>query len=253
MCVIVIAHRVSGRYPFVVAANRDEEYARPSRSAHFWDDAPEVLGGRDLRHGGSWLSITRGGRFAAVTNLRGGATADARSRGLLVSGFVTSSAAPMAYLRDVAGRAHEYGGFHLIACEIGGELAYLTSGLLSPQTWGPGIYGVSNGPPDEAWPKSTALIAAVERAMRLDDASAVADALLGILAEPGRAARDRGATLLEEIPQEIFVVGERYGTRSSTAIVQHDGGILFVEQNYGPGGVRDGEARQFRFPLSRSA
>jgi uncharacterized protein with NRDE domain len=116
MCLIIVAHRVSNEAPLAIAANRDEDHARPSIAARFWDDAPEVFGGRDALAGGSWLAITRGGRWAAVTNLRGSAKRpDSRSRGALVAGFVTSDAAPLAYAQAVAAEADEYAGFHLLA------------------------------------------------------------------------------------------------------------------------------------------
>ena len=71
MCLIAIAVRASTRFPLVIAANRDELYDRPTRALHVWDDDPNIAGGRDLRAGGSWLAVTREGRFAAVTNIRG--------------------------------------------------------------------------------------------------------------------------------------------------------------------------------------
>jgi hypothetical protein len=87
MCLIAIAHRAHARFPLVIAANRDEDYDRPTYDAHFWTDAPDVLGGRDALANGSWLAIARNGRFAAVTNLRG-AERKTRSRGALVADFV---------------------------------------------------------------------------------------------------------------------------------------------------------------------
>src|SRR5207247_9928186 len=100
MCLIAIAHRVSKEWPLVIAANRDEQYARPTRAAHAWKENPEVIGGRDLRAGGSWLAVRRGGRFAAVTNVRGVGWEGGEggpSRGLLVSGFVRGDELPLSY------------------------------------------------------------------------------------------------------------------------------------------------------------
>src|SRR6202035_5668111 len=118
MCLIAIAHRVSKEWPLVIAANRDEQYARPTRAAHAWKENPEVIGGRDLRAGGSWLAVRRGGRFAAVTNVRGvgrggrfaGVTTvrgvggeGGPSRGLLVSGFVLEDEPPLPYAKAIRG------------------------------------------------------------------------------------------------------------------------------------------------------
>src|SRR5574340_370867 len=91
MCIILLAHKAHPGYPLVVAANRDEAYARPAAPAAFWEDHPRVYGGRDLEKGGSWLGLTRSGRIAAVTNFRNGrpGAPAPRSRGELVSGFLT--------------------------------------------------------------------------------------------------------------------------------------------------------------------
>ena len=87
MCLIVLAYKVHPEYPLILAANRDEFLERPTEKAHFWSDAPHILAGRDLRAGGTWLGITRSGRFAALTNhrdLRRPAVVNGPSRGQLV-------------------------------------------------------------------------------------------------------------------------------------------------------------------------
>jgi uncharacterized protein with NRDE domain len=228
VCLIIVAHRMSDRFPLVVAANRDEEYARPTRPAHFWDDAPDVLGGRDLMHGGSWLAISRGGRVAAVTNLRGAPKPGALSRGFLVRDFVTSSIDPRSYAEAVARRKDEYSGFHLIAGTIGGEIVHLSDEL---RVWPPGIYGVSNGPADARWEKIDRGVEHVRDALQIDDATALAADLIDFLGTPTS----------NEIERTVFVAGDRYGTRSSTAIVATSDEILFVEQPY-----RVGERQTFR-------
>lgn len=214
MCLIALAHLASSRHPFVLAANRDEEYARPSLAADFWTDAPEVFGGRDAVAGGSWLAVTRGGRFAAVTNLRG-AVARSRSRGELVRGFVTSDAEPLAYARSI--EADQYAGFHLLVGEIGRSVVYVESGggitLLEP-----GIYAFSNAPAGEQWPKEQFAIDAMQRAL---SGESIADDLLSFLTTR----RNTGA-----VESEAFIVSERYGTRASTVIVANEGGFSFVEQ-----------------------
>src|SRR5712691_3733507 len=113
MCLILLAHRASPRFPLVVAANRDEDHDRPTLPADFWPDAPDVLGGRDALHGGSWLALHRNGRLAAMTNLRFARTRS-RSRGTLVREFVTSSMSPLDYVSSISG---DYAGFHLIAAD----------------------------------------------------------------------------------------------------------------------------------------
>ncbi|HNV54769.1 MAG TPA: NRDE family protein, partial [Pseudomonadales bacterium] len=111
MCLILLAHRYSDEFPLVVAANRDEFYARPTAGARFWDDTPTLLAGRDLREGGTWLGITCSGRFAAVTNYRG-SERRSRSRGQLTRDFLTSSIDPLAYLAQIHRDRELYAGFN---------------------------------------------------------------------------------------------------------------------------------------------
>ena len=70
MCLIVLAWRAARDVRLAVAANRDEFFARAAAPAAWWADAPDVLAGRDFEGGGTWLGVTRTGRFAAVTNFR---------------------------------------------------------------------------------------------------------------------------------------------------------------------------------------
>ena len=109
MCLILFAWRAHPMHALIVAANRDEYFERPSRAAAFWDDATEVLAGRDLRAQGTWLGVTRAGRFASITNYRNPAErmATAPSRGSLVTDFLTQGDRPSAYFAGVAPRAQE--------------------------------------------------------------------------------------------------------------------------------------------------
>ena len=213
MCLVALAHLASPRYPFVLAANRDEFYDRPSHPADFWPDAPDVFGGRDAVAGGSWLALTRGGRFAAVTNLRG-ATPSARSRGELVRGFVTSDADPLSYAHSLD--LPQYAGFHLLAGEVGRSIVYVASSgeIINLE---PGVYAFSNAPTGEHWPKEQIAIDAMRRALTSDS---IADELLQFLMTP----RDSGA-----VESEVFITSAAYGTRASTVIVAEDERISFVE------------------------
>ena len=70
MCLILVAWRAHPDFPLLVAANRDEFFARPTTPAGWWTDAPDILAGRDLQAGGTWLGINRQGAFAGLTNFR---------------------------------------------------------------------------------------------------------------------------------------------------------------------------------------
>jgi uncharacterized protein with NRDE domain len=239
MCLIVVALNVHPEFPLVIAANRDEDFQRPSLSAHAWTEDPRILGGRDVTHGGSWLAISTSGRFAAVTNLRGAMT-KGRSRGLLVSEFVRGEdgGAPLSVIAaNIIAHASEYAGFHLVIGEIGGSTFSLSNADGSITEWSTGIHGLSNAPPGVPWPKVNRAIeevrAVLKRSASRDD---IVRDLLRFLATPGAAAAARGATLREEAESDVFVIGNRYGTRSSTVIVAGERTLL-VEQTFGPGGV----------------
>src|SRR5882724_7022541 len=105
MCLIVLAWRVHPRFPLVVAANRDEFHSRKAAPAAFWRDQPQILAGRDLQAMGTWMGVSRSGKFAAVTNYRGAREPSAaESRGALVTAFLADGALPAAYMAAVAGR-----------------------------------------------------------------------------------------------------------------------------------------------------
>jgi uncharacterized protein with NRDE domain len=229
MCLIAFAHRASARFPFILAANRDEDYDRASHDAHFWPDFPDVLGGRDGLLGGTWLAITRQARFAAVTNLRG-AGRGTRSRGFLVSDFVTRGALP----DDV----HEYAGFHLLAGDAGGEVAYVTPD--ERRVLEPGVHAFSNAPAGESWPKAEFAVESMQRALNIDDVEELVGALMTFLTT------SRG---IGERESEVFIADERYGTRASTVIVASADTIRFTEQSFTRGGVAQGDRRNFRVTI----
>ena len=216
--------------PFVVAANRDEDHARPSLAADWWSDAPEVLGGRDAMHGGTWLAMSRMGRFAAVTNLRGQRTKK-RSRGLLVRNFIEEGETP------VAEELRDYGGFHLLAGVAGDELTHYSNAMPEPRAIAPGIDGISNADPGVRWPKVDAGVEELREAIATNDAEAVIERMLAFLARSIPCPREASP----------FVLGETYGTRSSTVIVVSGARTWFVEQNWLRSGVRDGAPRTFHW------
>ncbi|HEX2834651.1 MAG TPA: NRDE family protein [Thermoanaerobaculia bacterium] len=229
MCLIALAHRATERFPLILAANRDEDYDRASHDAHFWPDFPDVLGGRDGGLGGTWLAITRQARFAAVTNLHG-AVRRSRSRGLLVSDYVTRGVLPE--------ETHEYAGFHLIAGQVGGEAAYVTPD--ARRTLAPGVHGFSNAPSGEAWPKTDYAVEQMQAALSIEDPQELVETMMRFLTTP------RGT---ERREYEIFIADERYGTRASTVIVATDETIFFSERSFTRGGVAQGDRRNYRVSI----
>ena len=120
MCLILFAYRIHADYPLVLAANRDENYSRPTQPAGFWHDQPRIYGGRDLESGGTWLGINNDGAFAAVTNFRDGHAArhSTRSRGELVADYLRNGRSPASYVAEVSAKAGEYNGFNLLAGNV---------------------------------------------------------------------------------------------------------------------------------------
>jgi uncharacterized protein with NRDE domain len=248
MCLVLIALDQHPDYALVVAANRDEFYDRPTSPAAFWSDHPSVLGGRDLKAGGTWLGIDRSGRFAAVTNYRQGTreTAASRSRGHLVSDYLTTSTDPETYLDQVERHATLYNGFNLILGNAR-RLFYYSNREGERRTLGRGIYGLSNHLLDTPWPKVTASKHALGGLMA--GGSELIPELLALLSDRKQAADEAlpqtGVSLeWERLLSAAFITSPHYGTRSSTVLlVGRNGHMVMVERSFGPGGVAIGEVR----------
>ncbi len=245
MCLIAFAWKQHPDFPFVFAANRDEFHARPTEAMAWWPDAEGLLAGRDLEAGGTWLALSRAGRFSTVTNYRETAPAPAaRSRGELVAGFPADSASPYDYLDRLDGS--RYAGYSLLATD-GSELAYGSNRGDGSRLLEPGVYGLSNAALDTPWPK----LKRAREGMRalLPGDSVSLDELLDLVA-------DREPAEADEIPRTglpfeheralsaPFIVGPKYGTRCSTAIVcRADGHVEVAERRFDPAGGISGESR----------
>ena len=249
MCLIVFAWQQVPNYPLVVAANRDEFRARPAAPMAWWHDQPNVLAGRDLEAGGTWLALSSTGRFAAVTNYRERQRPTAeRSRGELVSRFVAGRQSPKENA-DAIDPEH-YGGFSLLLMS-GSELMYGSNRGESFRSLPPGVYGLSNAALDTPWPKlqraRNALQASVtSHTVTLDD-------LFGIVADrtPAEDLSDSGDELLDGYSETErraltapFIVGANYGTRCSTAVVYRaDSHVEVGERQFDATGDATGESR----------
>ena len=237
MCLILFGWRQHDDYPLVLIANRDEYYARPTRDAHWWDDAP-VLAGRDLEAGGTWLGIARSGRFAAVTNVRepGGMQPGKRSRGELTSAYLQGTDSAEDYIAAIAARAQDYAGFNLLLGDTRRLFFFSNRGDGKRKRIEPGVYGVSNGAFDEPWPKLDSGKAELAELLRVGFDRA---ALLEILTDH-RIAEDHelpatGVPLdIERMLSSRFIKSQAYGTRAATVLtVDAAGRIEFSEQNFG--------------------
>jgi len=219
MCLILVAWKVHARFPLVVAANRDEFHGRPAARAGFWDDKPDVLAGRDLQARGTWMGVSRGGRFAAVTNYRGGTEPGAaESRGVLVTRYLEGIGVP-----DLAERRSDYSGFNLFASD-GEELWWLSNRDGGPRRLEPGWYGLGNLLLDTPEVE--------EHKQRFRDCPVSVEPLFGVLAK-------------------AKIVNERYGTRCSSVLIRGEG-IGFAERGFGSDGSDEATLR-YEFSTRRIA
>ena len=227
MCLILFAYHVHPAYRLILAANRDEFYDRPSAPADFWNSHPQMLAGMDLKEKGTWLGVTREGKYAAITNYRDPASwkADAPSRGKLVSRYLTGSAGPEKYLRSIVKKADGYNGFNLLLGD--GEDLFVYSNRGDVRKLSPGIYGLSNELLDTPWPKvqrGKKLLkkALAQKGKELEEA--LFDLLSDRLVPPDRNLPDTGIGLeWERLLSTMFIKSPVYGTRSST--------LLFIGKN----------------------
>lgn len=251
MCLLVFAWQTRAARPFLLAGNRDEFHDRPAARADWWDGG-SIVGGRDLRAGGTWLAAARDGRFAVVTNYRE-AMAEGRgprSRGELVAGYLRSDAGPADWARQVMQRADAYAGFNLL---LGSpeRLVYLSNRGRGPEELAPGVYGLSNHLLDTPWPKLARTRARFETLL---DAGAATPALLDMLGDRERAADDELPDTglppeWERLLSAPFIADQRYGTRCSTVLRLDAGrGMELAERSFDAAGTAIDE-RIFEFAL----
>jgi uncharacterized protein with NRDE domain len=221
MCLIVLGWRAHPRYPLLVAANRDEFHGRRAAPAAFWRDRPEILAGRDLQAMGTWMGVSRSGRFAAVTNNRGAREPSAaESRGALVSTFLAGAMSAAHYMADVAGRASRYSGFNLLASD-GEERWWMSNRDGSPRRLDPGYFGLGNlllDSPDVQPLKQ-----------RITDTPPAVEPYFTVLAT-------------------AKIVNPEYGTRCSTVLLDAGNDLRYAERTFAPDGA-DGETVHFEFRM----
>jgi len=221
MCLILVAWKVHAQFPLVVAANRDELHARPASQAAFWPDQPEILAGRDLQAKGTWLGLSRSGKFASVTNYRGGHDPKAaESRGALVSRFLLDDRSPGEYLSEI--KPDRYSGFNLLVADQE-EFWWLSNRDHGARKLAPGYYALGNLLLDTP--------EVMDVKARFAAAPVAIEPLFSLLA---------GAKIVAPV----------YGTRCSTVMLGgSDGRMQFAERAFGPDGA-DGST--LRYELRRS-
>ncbi len=244
MCIAAFAWNPDRETPLLLAANRDEFFARPTKPMHWWPDSP-VLAGRDLKANGAWLGITRHGRFALLTNIRNPALRreGAPSRGDIVKNFLESSVPAATFIAALASIAPRYEGFNFLCGQVNGnarELWFLNSAERVAKRLDQGQYGLSNASLDTDWAKLTRLKQGLRHALAEQDLTAQDARLLRLL-------RNTTPTTDPHLPStgvpleweralgSIFINRDDYGTRASTVLrIGGGGGANVAEINYAP-------------------
>ncbi len=256
MCLLVFSYKQHSVYDLIFATNRDEFYERPTRPARFWDNHPNILAGKDLEAGGTWLGITRDGKFSALTNYRDPSIQkeDPPSRGHLVLDYLKSGKTMKQYLQDVDKKASLYNGFNLLGGELFGKdssLMYYSNQQQEIRTLDAGLYGLSNKLLNTPWPK-------VKRAKNvlsslIENEKLSEENLFELLQDdtkaPDEELPDTGIPHeLEKAVSPIFIKTDRYGTRNSTVIlVEKSGKVIFEERRYKNGSQIVDDSNRYEF------
>jgi len=237
MCLVLFAYKSHKQYPLILVANRDEFYNRPALPVSYWHDHPTILGGRDLEKMGTWLGVTRTGRFAAITNYRDPSRLrkDAISRGEIVSGFLSGTDSPKDYLNTIRGKREIYNGFNLILGNVSSCLYYsnITNTIEEVK---PGIHGLSNHLINTPWPKVVRGKEKLKLTIQDKDFSDK-DQLFRILNDSQQAEDEElpytGIGIeLERMMSPIFIQSPNYGTRSSTVLlINRQNHVSFMERS----------------------
>lgn len=246
MCFIVFAYQCHPDYLLVLAANRDEYHARPAAPAGFWEEAQDILAGKDLEQQGTWLGVSRRGRLAALTNYRDPASfiPGAPSRGQLVKNFLCSGVAPLRYIDGLRVTRDKYNGYNLLLMN-GAEMWHYSNKSDAATKIAPGLHGLSNRLLDTPWPKVERGKAALGRIIKGSE-NITAESLFELLSDqqqaPDSNLPETGVSLSwERLLSSIFIQNDVYGTRCSTVLlVKRDGSAHFYERSFTKDGRRKG-------------
>jgi uncharacterized protein with NRDE domain len=259
MCLILFAFEAHPHYRLILAANRDEFYRRPTDPLHFWQDEPAILAGRDLEAGGTWLGITRAGRWAAVTNYRDPRRIifDPLSRGDLVRNYLSGQESPEHYLRRLQDRAAHYNGFSLLVGD-GSTLFYYCSQGNGIQRLTPGLYGMSNRLLDTPWPKilqGKRRLKAILADHKLIESADLLPVLTDRTIAEDHHLPDTGIGIEKErMLSPAFITSPDYGTRSSSVLtLTPKGAVHFTEYTWPAdgSGIDPVDVQSFQFTIGR--
>jgi len=254
MCLITFAYNAHPEYELILAGNRDEFYERPTRKAQFWTDEghPDILAGKDLKAGGTWLGINKDGRWGALTNYRDFSIQkeDPPSRGELVLNYLQSDQSGESYLQKLLPRATDYNGFNLLLGDQSGIYHLLNQeGTINPVE--DGIHGLSNASLDTPWMKLQKANQSLKGLIDADNITkeALFDLLLDEEKAPDSELPKTGLDHdMEKAVSSIFIKTKDYGSRCSTLLlINKKGRISFTERRYKAGTTQVRDEQHFTF------
>jgi uncharacterized protein with NRDE domain len=234
MCLIFTAINYHPLYKLIVAANRDEFYSRKTAAAGYWTDYPDVLGGRDLEAGGTWMGMTKKGKISMLTNYRDpkNIKTNAPSRGFLVADFLEQEVEAASYLKRI--EPSKYNGFNLILGDVN-NLWYLSNYKEGITKLDNGLYGLSNALLNTPWPK--VVRGKMKLAPILGRSDVNKEELMEFLYDTEVATENLPNTGvspdLEKALSSMFIKTPNYGSRCSTVVlVDKDDHVQFSERVY---------------------
>lgn len=256
MCLIVFSYQQHSDYPLIFAANRDENYSRPTRAARFWDENPAILAGKDLQAGGTWMGINRQGAFSALTNYRDMdiRKEDPPSRGHLVLDYLKHNGNPTKYLQQIDQKADRYKGFSLLAGTTN-QLGYYSNQQKKIRLLDEGLYGLSNHLLNTDWPKVKLAKNRLQEIMK--DGNISEELLFDLLSDEQKAPDDQLPDTgipkeIEKLVSPIFIKSESYGTRCSTILlIGSNGKVTFAERRFKPGTLDVEDETRYEFSIEK--
>lgn len=259
MCNIGFQIQQNDTHKFIFAANRDELYARPTTAAHFWPDHPELLAGQDEVQNGTWLGITKQGKFAALTNCRQFSTENEQeapknfltSRGTLVKNFLTGEQTAQEYAAELKATRNQYDGYNLIFGTIlDGQFLHYNNYDHQIKEISPGTHGLSNATLDTPWPKVQKVTSGINELSR--DKAPITEQLFALFSDRETAPTDQLPNTgipaeFEEAASAVFIRTPEYGTVGTTVIlVDQENQVTFTERRFN----RDGQMEENTFSFA---
>lgn len=240
MCLAVIALQAHRCFSLIIVANRDEYHERPAEPAQIWSDYPQILAGRDLRAGGTWIGLSSNGKIGLLTNFRepGKQIPTATTRGALVSHYLQDATTAPQYARTIDTQGNQFNGFNLLLADSN-SVHYVSNRAQNPESLvSEGVHGLSNATLDIAWPKVTRTTQAVNKLLAINFEPEIDELAKGLFdifrddqpAHPSALPRTGLSPERELQLSSPFILDRTYGTRCSTVIMADYANQMYFEE-----------------------